>query len=331
MTYDRAGYGWSDAGTSQQTGDDVAADLHALLVNAGLTPPYVLVGHSLGGLYVRSFTAKYPAEVAGLVLVDSSHEQMLEQIRAELGDPAIAQVLAMNLAMTAAPPRGRPRRRADARRTRRGTEAVRWRDRRRGRPPHRALPAIVVAARQIAASRGMRETMRALEGVALPDGLPLAVVTAAEPPAGDTSMLARIRPLWSELQADLATRSTRSLHLTASRGGHFVHHDDPDTVLEAIRWVLEASASHSAARGSNAPETDYVRPPCWAAGSSPCSYSSRPPAVATAVTRQLPTRRRTRLPTMTVARMVRKVSPTMRRTMVPPVRRSISPRLTPAR
>ena len=76
---------------SQQTGDDVAADLHTLLVNADAAPPYVLVGHSLGGLYVRSFTAKYPHEVAGLVLVDSSHEQMFERVREELGDATVRE------------------------------------------------------------------------------------------------------------------------------------------------------------------------------------------------------------------------------------------------
>src|SRR5689334_21928028 len=56
ITYDRAGYGWSDAAPfGRRTGDDVAADLHALLESAGVASPYVLVGHSLGGLYIRSY------------------------------------------------------------------------------------------------------------------------------------------------------------------------------------------------------------------------------------------------------------------------------------
>lgn len=72
-TYDRAGYGWSDPGPSPRTTKRIARELRALLVAAGVPPPYVLVGHSFGGFNVRMFAARYPAEVAGLVLVDSSH------------------------------------------------------------------------------------------------------------------------------------------------------------------------------------------------------------------------------------------------------------------
>jgi pimeloyl-ACP methyl ester carboxylesterase len=71
--YDRAGSGWSDPGPKPRDGQRVAAELHTLLDKAGIAGPYVLVGHSLGGLYVRAYAGQYPAEVAGMVLVDSSH------------------------------------------------------------------------------------------------------------------------------------------------------------------------------------------------------------------------------------------------------------------
>ena len=54
---------------------DVIGDLHLLLTASHITPPYILVGHSIGGIYVRAFTRRFPAEVAGLVFVDSSHEE----------------------------------------------------------------------------------------------------------------------------------------------------------------------------------------------------------------------------------------------------------------
>lgn len=54
---------------------DVVADLHTLLAEAHLHPPYILVGHSIGGIYIRAFTSRFPSEVAGLVFVDSSHEE----------------------------------------------------------------------------------------------------------------------------------------------------------------------------------------------------------------------------------------------------------------
>lgn len=76
--YDRAGHGWSDPGPNPRTGDAMASDLHALLQAAAVPPPYVLVGASFGGFPVRIFAGKFPNEVAGVVLVDSSHEDQHE-------------------------------------------------------------------------------------------------------------------------------------------------------------------------------------------------------------------------------------------------------------
>jgi pimeloyl-ACP methyl ester carboxylesterase len=73
-SYDRAGYGWSDAGPMPRTSGRIADELHTLLTNAGIEPPFILVGHSLGGFDVRLFAARHPDEVAGVVLVDSSQE-----------------------------------------------------------------------------------------------------------------------------------------------------------------------------------------------------------------------------------------------------------------
>ena len=70
--YDRAGHGWSEAADSPQDGAQTATDLHTLLERGGVPGPYVLAGHSFGGLYVQSFAAQYPDDVAGLVLVDTT-------------------------------------------------------------------------------------------------------------------------------------------------------------------------------------------------------------------------------------------------------------------
>lgn len=70
--YDRAGRGWSDPASPPPSGSRIAVDLHTLLQRGGVPGPYVLAGHSFGGLYVRSFAARYPSEVAGMVLADSS-------------------------------------------------------------------------------------------------------------------------------------------------------------------------------------------------------------------------------------------------------------------
>ena len=69
-TYDRSGLGWSGSARSVRTPRNVADELHQMLRNAGISPPYVLVGHSFGGLVMRQFALMHPDEVSGIVLVD---------------------------------------------------------------------------------------------------------------------------------------------------------------------------------------------------------------------------------------------------------------------
>lgn len=70
--YDRAGRGWSDSAPTSPHGIQIANDLHTLLHRAHVAGPYVLAGHSFGGLYVQTFAERYPSEVAGMVLIDST-------------------------------------------------------------------------------------------------------------------------------------------------------------------------------------------------------------------------------------------------------------------
>jgi pimeloyl-ACP methyl ester carboxylesterase len=82
-TYDRAGYGWSDPGPLPRNAEQFAKELHTMLHNANIPGPYVLVGHSLGGLTMRVFTGMYPSEVAGVVLIDSMSPRQFEQSSAD--------------------------------------------------------------------------------------------------------------------------------------------------------------------------------------------------------------------------------------------------------
>jgi hypothetical protein len=91
-SYDRAGSGKSDAAAHQHNMQEHVADLHALLQKAGIKPPYILVGHSLGGLIVRRYQTQFTGEVVGMVLVDSAHEEQLARFKdipgALVGPPA---------------------------------------------------------------------------------------------------------------------------------------------------------------------------------------------------------------------------------------------------
>jgi pimeloyl-ACP methyl ester carboxylesterase len=94
VCYDRAGLGWSELGPMPRTADQIVDELHAMLQTAAISPPYVLVGHSFGGLTMPLFAARYPRETAGMVLVDpvapaewnppSEHDQKQTRIGAKV-------------------------------------------------------------------------------------------------------------------------------------------------------------------------------------------------------------------------------------------------------
>ncbi|HEY3741892.1 MAG TPA: alpha/beta hydrolase [Bryobacteraceae bacterium] len=81
-TYDRAGYGYSDAGPMPRTTDAIVGDLEKLLPAAGENGPYLLVGHSFGGFTIRVFTARHRSDVAGMIFVDSSHPEQAQRVPA---------------------------------------------------------------------------------------------------------------------------------------------------------------------------------------------------------------------------------------------------------
>jgi pimeloyl-ACP methyl ester carboxylesterase len=92
--YHRAGTGWSDRGPKPRDAHQIATELHTLLTRAGVPGPYALVGHSFGGLYVRTHAADYPSEVAGMVLVDATHPDLWKRLPPELSKPPDRQPLA---------------------------------------------------------------------------------------------------------------------------------------------------------------------------------------------------------------------------------------------
>ena len=85
IAYNRFNYGNSDKVDAPQTGAEIVASLQRLLGEKGLSPPYVLVGHSLGGVYAQLFARQYPKEISGVVLIDSSHPDQEEMRRAQEG------------------------------------------------------------------------------------------------------------------------------------------------------------------------------------------------------------------------------------------------------
>jgi len=206
----------------------LAADLHALLTAAGIAPPYVLVGHSYGGIIARRFYAEHPVMVAGMLLVDSSHEQQARRFGSvdwRKGPSFYIMVAARRqfriLGM---------RRLAAALGLVRGLDAEIARE----APPEYAgaYRAILLSSRRRRVS--VREILMAAHTWGQPpelDSIPLTVLTRASSPGWDW-------PVWAQIQDELATLSSDSEHVRAQEAGHYVQFDEPDLVIQAIRDLV---------------------------------------------------------------------------------------------
>lgn len=225
--YDRAGLGWSDSADNARTGEQIVADLRELLDNAGITGPLVLVGHGYGGLYVRQFANAYPQQVAGMVLVDALHEDVL------LPTPDILHANASAFETCAAlAPFGIPRLvrlplpEVNAALTE-NVESVRARAYRTGV----CAAALAENSHVPGVARSLAETPGSL------GDKPLIVLTAGERPENEWPLYdAR----WIAAQNRLASLSTSSQQIPADLSRHYVQFDQPELVSGAIIRVVLA-------------------------------------------------------------------------------------------
>lgn len=221
--YDRAGRGWSDPAAGPQDAAHIAADLHALLDQAQVPGPYVLAGHSFGGLYVLSFAAQFPDQVAGLVLLDSTAPRP----STDLSDgsettPVLAGVAAV---LPAAAHLGVGRLLAQFSYGTLPTDSQRAA--RANASTARYLASVIDEF--LAGSASVRQAA-ALTGL---DGKPLIVVTAD---TGHDST-------WQAAQDDLARLSTNSLHRVATATTHQSLLDDEGDSTAASQAIADVVAS----------------------------------------------------------------------------------------
>ena len=244
--YDRAGYGFSDPASSARTSDTNARELRDLLHAANLPPPYVLVGHSFGGLDVLAFTQMYRRDVAGLVLVDGTAPDLA--MPAALEPLMDAQLATVEKCAAAA------RENAFARASPAFTACFNalWGI---GSLPNNGVTPRLVAAVEDQARRPApydavaselknvtesRREVRARER-SLGD-LPLEVLTATThgedqmPPALRAS-LQNFEPAWRKAHMRLAALSTRGRYELV-HCGHYIQFDRPDGVIAAVKTVL---------------------------------------------------------------------------------------------
>jgi pimeloyl-ACP methyl ester carboxylesterase len=202
IAYSRPGYGQSSAAAGPPSPQASVQQLHALLATLGEGAPVVIVGHSWGGLLARLYVSTYPREVAGLVLVDGTHEAQWR--RWEALRPSFKIFDQARAAMSRIP------------------------------PPTRGEMEQMLA---------VQTNGRVVEMRPLPD-VPLAVITAVKPCAPEREWMcrdARALAEWRALHAEWAAQSTNSIHVVSARTEHDVMHDQPDLVIEAVRFVLDAT------------------------------------------------------------------------------------------
>jgi pimeloyl-ACP methyl ester carboxylesterase len=202
IAYSRAGFGRSDERSPDHSVPHAAADLHELLHRLPIKPPYILVARSYGSLISRLYTSLYPSEVAGIVLVDGTHEQQVQQFgTVDSAYPREFRIF-YDSVLARLPP---------------GAEAA------------EILETVRIQAR--GAVPGLQP---------LPD-IPIAVLTSmrSDESSQYVNGTARGHEVWRALHDEWFRRSRNGIHIETTRSGHGIQDDEPALVAMAIRFVLD--------------------------------------------------------------------------------------------
>ena len=227
-SYDRAGVGYSDPSSEPRTSKVIAQELHALLQAAAIGPPYVTVGHSMGGYNVRAFTSAYRSEIVGMVLVDSSHPDQENRFPPELKNMEgswrrEAQFVAYSM------PFGIPRLL--------GLCESNAKERAANCNGHSARE-------QFAEFMAFPESAAQTSQSGSLSDMPLVVLSHdPDKPSNDlpADLAKSVNDVWEKMQEELAHLSTRGTQIVAKNSSHYIQVDRPDVVIHAIRDVVDQS------------------------------------------------------------------------------------------
>lgn len=229
--YDRAGFGWSEAGPKPRTAGNVASELRDLLRTAGVNPPFVLAGHSYGGVVVQLYASQFPDEVAGMVLVDAPHPDIFahlppghfERMRSIALMPKLLGPLGVARLVMPPVPTGKPDSRPSS------VQAT-----------EKQLLATTRSFRTMASElEVLEESMNQV--AATPPRLgrkPLTVLTKGRRRKGLEHV--------DDTQERHTELSENSAWRVVSGAGHLIHHEDPEAVVDAIRSVVESARNADA-------------------------------------------------------------------------------------
>lgn len=211
--FDRPGYGWSDAGPHPRSSLRISNEIEKLVQKARVPAPYILVGHSFGGYNVRVFAATHPQKIAGMVLVDASHENQYELLDIKL--PRHYDRKSNILVMPKAS----------------GGSVTDKANALQERAFHAARAEI---------SSLSQSAMQVRHYHDLPE-VPLIVISRGRSEWNGSKHGASKEKIWRELQHELWKLSPNSQQIFANHSGHDIHLEQPDLVVSAINDVVAMS------------------------------------------------------------------------------------------
>jgi pimeloyl-ACP methyl ester carboxylesterase len=225
-SYDRAGLGYSDSSPNPRTSKVIAEELYTLLHDAGVSDPFVLVGHSMGGYDVRLFASSHRDDVAGMVLVDASHPEQQKRFPPAVNDLDASWIREEEF-LEFAMPFGIPRllgfcgHDVEVR-----AAECNFHSARTGVLELKAFPE---SAAQAATAGSLGD-------------MPLSVLSHdPETPQPDLpeDLVKPTNDVWQEMQKELARLSTSGTQVVAKNSGHYIQFDRPDVAITGVRSVVD--------------------------------------------------------------------------------------------
>jgi pimeloyl-ACP methyl ester carboxylesterase len=225
-SYDRAGMGYSEASPRPRTSIVFAEELHQLLHNAGIAPPYIFVGHSMAAYNIRLYASLFKSDVAGIVLVDGCHPDQLNRFPRAL-DAMNPGWIRQGKFLEFTTPIGIPRLLGYC-----GNNMA-----------LRAAECTFNDARENAAEREtFRESAALAKNAHLSSDLPL-IVISHDPDLRDESLPVSVdratNAAWEQMQEELSHLSVSGTRIVAKGSGHYIQNDRPDVVIQAVHEMVE--------------------------------------------------------------------------------------------
>ncbi len=233
VSYDRAGLMWSERGANPKSGKFMAKELHTLLERTGVSKPYILVGHSLGGIILRNFIASYPQDVAGVILVESAHPEAQKFISAELNSTINEQIpgsllkFANNVGLL------------------RLMFKNSFPDNSEYDYQNSLYPALLYKSANaiIEEQNKIPQLYKEASDIKSFGDIPLIVITATDTNRydnyfSDEKLKTELIHALEVMQKDLLKLSTQSEQILAPNSSHYINEDRPDIIIDAIKKMI---------------------------------------------------------------------------------------------